>query len=92
MSDLTIYDVSVTYQSKLGQLGCMCTASHKVEGAEQRDMVLKWLRSKGLEPTWQVYHAMRAADCMKAFARQFGDFTIDMVPNRTKDPIDIGAV
>jgi hypothetical protein len=81
MSDTTIYEIEVTYITKLGNMKTIMSYSDKVEGREQLDEVIDFLKTKGFEKnsdkrrySWSVYHANNATAVKKTFAEKLAEF------------------
>jgi hypothetical protein len=70
--DDRIYEISISYRSRLNPMSgnTICvTDSHRIEGLEQAEKVMKHLRGLGFDPDMTVYHApQRANDVMVKFA------------------------
>jgi hypothetical protein len=79
--DLTIYEVSVTYPTKLGQMNSLMTITEKVEGREHLDMVLAWLKERNLRASWNVFHAAGSGNVIKAIARKLSEFPVVELDN-----------
>lgn len=81
MSDTTIYTIETTHISKLGQMRSIMTTSKHVEGREQLDTVIEWLKTRGFEKngkyrrfSWSVYHAGSAKDAIAHFNENLTEF------------------
>ena len=74
MEDLISYEVTVSYETKLGNLVATTVLSERIEGKNQLELVLEWLKAQGFQPEWRVYHAMSAAETIAQFTKKFHDF------------------
>jgi hypothetical protein len=74
IDEFMVYTVEVSYDSMVGNLRMGLTARQNVQGREQRDNVLAWLREQGLRPTWSIYQGLSQSDAVRAFATDFQQF------------------
>ena len=81
MPDLTTYEVEVTYITKLGNMKTVFGFKERVEGREQLDVVISYLKGQGFELegkqkryAWSVYHADGSPRVIKSIANKLAEF------------------